>query len=221
VSGAATIALVLVPLVILVLTSFLKLSIVLSLLRNALGTQDAPSSLAITGIALVLTLFVMTPVVLDMVAAADAVPAQPEPPPDDKLGQATDRMVRTLAPDVDVGAARRAIGPLRTWLGKHAGERDRETFVALSAKLGTEAKGDELFVLAPAFLTTELREAFAIAVLIFVPFLVIDLVVGLSLAALGLQSTSPQSVALPLKLLLFVAVDGWRLLIDGLLRGYA
>ena len=71
-------------------------------------------------------------------------------------------------------------------------------------------------MLAPAFVTTELREAFAIAVLIFVPFLVIDLVVGLALAALGLQTTSPQIVALPLKLLLFVAVDGWRLLIDAL-----
>lgn len=223
-SGAATIALVLVPLVVLVLTSFLKLSIVLSLLRNALGTQDAPSSLAITGIALVLTMFVMTPVALDMIAAADAVPAVAPidaPAPDDKLGQAADRAVHALAPDVDVGAARRAIGPLRTWLGTHAGARDRETFVGLAGKLGTAAKGDELFVLAPAFLTTELREAFAIAVLIFVPFLVIDLVVGLSLAALGLQSTSPQTIALPLKLLLFVAVDGWRLLIDGLLRGYA
>jgi type III secretion protein R len=80
--------------------------------------------------------------------------------------------------------------------------------------------GDELWVLAPAFVATELREAFAIAVLIFVPFLVIDLVVGLGLAALGLSGTSPQSIALPLKLLLFVAVDGWRLLLEGLLRGY-
>ena len=87
--------------------------------------------------------------------------------------------------------------------------------------MGRATKGDELWVLAPAFLASELREAFAIAVLIFVPFLVIDLIVGLALAALGLTSTSPQSVALPLKLLLFVAVDGWRLLLDSLLRGYA
>ena len=75
-------------------------------------------------------------------------------------------------------------------------------------------------MLAPAFITTELREAFVIAILIFIPFLVIDLVVGLSLASLGLQATSPQAVALPLKLVLFVAVDGWRLLLDALLRGY-
>jgi flagellar biosynthesis protein FliP len=75
-------------------------------------------------------------------------------------------------------------------------------------------------VLAPAFVTSELKEAFAIAVLLFLPFLVLDLVVGLTLAALGLHQTSPQVVALPLKLLLFVAVDGWRLLIEGLIRGY-
>ena len=73
--------------------------------------------------------------------------------------------------------------------------------------MGRGARGDELWVLAPAFLTTELREAFAIAVLLFLPFLVIDLVVGLGLAALGMTSTSPQTVALPIKLLLFVAVD--------------
>jgi type III secretion protein R len=86
--------------------------------------------------------------------------------------------------------------------------------------MGRDATGDELWISAPAFLTTELREAFAIAVLVFLPFLVIDLVVALGLASLGLQASSPQSIALPFKLLLFVAVDGWRLLLESLLRGY-
>jgi type III secretion protein R len=86
--------------------------------------------------------------------------------------------------------------------------------------MGKDVTGDELWVLAPAFIASELREAFAIAVLIFLPFLVIDLVVALGLASLGLQASSPQTVALPFKLLLFVAVDGWRLLLDSLLRGY-
>jgi len=121
----------------------------------------------------------------------------------------------------ELEAAERAAGPLREFLGKHAAERDRETFAAVARRMGRDVAGDEAWILAPAFLTTELREAFAIAVLIFVPFLVLDLVVALGLAALGLQATQPQIVALPLKLLLFVAVDGWRLLIDGLLRGYA
>ena len=121
-------------------------------------------------------------------------------------------------PQVD--AAARSLGPLRAFLARHASARDRETFTALATRMGRAVQGDEIWLLAPAFLTTELREAFAIAVLIFVPFLVIDLIVGLGLAALGLSSTSPQAIALPLKLLLFVSVDGWRLLIDGLLRGY-
>jgi len=121
----------------------------------------------------------------------------------------------------ELDAAARAAGPLRAFLGKHAAERDRETFAKVARQMGREVAGDETWILAPAFLTTELREAFAIAVLIFIPFLVLDLVVALGLAALGLQATQPQIVALPLKLLLFVTVDGWRLLIDGLLRGYA
>jgi type III secretion protein R len=132
--------------------------------------------------------------------------------------------VRQLMPEQyrrEIDAAVRAVGPLRAFLGKHAAQRDRETFAAVARRMGRDVAGDETWILAPAFLTTELREAFAIAVLIFIPFLVIDLVVALGLAALGLQTTQPQIVALPLKLLLFVAVDGWRLLIDGLLRGYA
>jgi len=131
--------------------------------------------------------------------------------------------VRELVPAEyrpQLDAAERAIEPLRAFLANHAATADRDTFVALAKKLGKDVKGDELWVLAPAFIATELREAFAIALLIFIPFLVIDLVVALGLASLGLQATSPQSVALPFKLLLFVAVDGWRLLLDSLLRGY-
>jgi type III secretion protein R len=131
--------------------------------------------------------------------------------------------IRELVPEAyqpQVDAVARALGPLRAFLVRHAGARDRETFTSLARRMGRAVNGDELWVLAPAFVATELREAFAIAVLIFVPFLVIDLVVGLGLAALGLSGTSPQSIALPLKLLLFVAVDGWRLLLEGLLRGY-
>jgi type III secretion protein R len=135
-----------------------------------------------------------------------------------------DGALRQIVPEPYRGqldAASRAVEPLREFLGRHAAERDRETFAEVARKMGRDVRGDETWVLAPAFLATELREAFAIAVLIFVPFLVLDLVVALALAALGLQATQPQIVALPLKLLLFVAVDGWRLLIDGLLRGYA
>ena len=272
--NAALFALVaIIPLVVLTLTSFVKLSVVLSLLRNAIGAPDAPSGLVITGLSLVLTFFVMAPVAVNMVQAAvtaptPSVPSQPaprqpvpsnpapapqpgpsgqpaplpgQPAPAGQPGQAErteagqaettlspvgfDAALRALVPaqyQPQLASAQRAIEPLRAFLAKHTRDADRETFASLSKKLGNPtATGTELWVLAPAFITTELREAFVIAILIFVPFLVIDLVVGLALAALGLQATSPQAVALPLKLVLFVAVDGWRLLLDALLRGYA
>jgi type III secretion protein R len=220
-NSAAIWALVaIVPLVVLTLTSFVKLSIVLSLVRNAIGAPDAPSGLVVTGVALVLTFFVMAPVAVDMVHAAVTVPAAPAAPAADG---SVDQAVRQLVPaeyQPQVDAAERAIVPLKAFLAKHAGQADKDTFVGLAKKLGKDVKGDELWVLAPAFVASELREAFAIAVLIFIPFLVIDLVVALGLASLGLQATSPQAVALPFKLLLFVAVDGWRLLLDALVRGY-
>ncbi len=240
--NAALLALVaIVPLVVLTLTSFVKLSVVLSLLRNAIGAPDAPSGLVITGLSLVLTFFVMAPVAVQMVQAAGTapvpaqpapvparpapVPAQPAPAPaPDTAGPSFAEALRTVVPapyQPQLAAAERAVEPLRAFLARHTREADRETFASLARKLGNVSSGDELWVLAPAFITTELREAFVIAILIFIPFLVIDLVVGLSLASLGLQATSPQTVALPLKLVLFVAVDGWRLLIDALLRGYA
>ena len=228
-----------VPLVVLMLTSFVKVSIVLALLRNAIGATDAPSGLVVMGIALVLTFFVMAPVAVDVVTAASADAKQPPPTgaPSPGTPTPTGAPAPTGARPVDVEAAVRKLAgpsrqddldravrglePIRGFLEKHASQRDRDTFQATSQKLGRTTTGKELWVLAPAFLATELREAFAIAVLIFIPFLVIDLVVGLALAALGLTNMSTQSVALPIKLLLFVAVDGWRLLLDSLLRGYA
>jgi len=233
-----------VPLIVLMLTCFVKVSVVLSLLRNAIGATDAPSGLVVMGVSIVLTLFVMAPVAVEMVQAAASVPAAPAAPaapgpaapaapvaPSPSAAPASpvtplsfDAAVRQLVPvarHAELAAFERALVPLRGFLARHAAARDVGTFVELAGRLGHAARGDELSVLAPAFLTTELKEAFAIAVLIFIPFLVLDLIVGLGLAALGLTSTNPQIVALPLKLLLFVAVDGWRLLIESLLRGYA
>jgi type III secretion protein R len=217
-TNAVLLALVaIIPLVVLTLTSFVKISVVLSLVRNAIGAPDAPSGLVVTGLSLILTFFVMSPVALEMVRAAGSTPPATAPAP------AADPW-RSLVPaemQPQFDAAERGIGPLRTFLTKHSSEKDRTTFRDLGVKLGHEVDGNELWVIAPAFVTTELREAFMIAVLIFIPFLVIDLVVALGLASLGLASTNPQVIALPLKLLLFVAVDGWRLLLDSLLRGYA
>lgn len=245
----------LIPVALLSLTSFVKISVVLSLLRNALGTTDAPSALVVMGIALVLSGVAMAPVVEQMVVAASAAaaatplksaapakgatnpsggsaapttnpsggsaapsatpsPGSASPSPDWRSFVPADRQR-------EVAAGIAALGPLREFLGKHAEPRDRAAFTELARSMGRGVDGSELSVVAPAFVTSELARAFAMAILLLIPFLVIDLVVGLSLAALGATAMSPQTIALPLKLLLFVAVDGWRLLVEALLRSYA
>jgi type III secretion protein R len=196
------------PVLLVTLTSFAKVSVVLALVRNGLGAQDTPSGLVITGVALVLTLFIMAPTitqVLDATAPGTTLADRQWPDGQDQW----------------LAAADRAEVPVKAFLAKHAHAHDRDTFVELASKLrGAPVADDDLAVLAPAFVTSELAEAFAIGFLLLLPFLVIDLVVGISLQSLGLAQTSPQAVALPLKLLLFVAVDGWRLLVEGLVLGY-
>ncbi|MEZ4358887.1 MAG: flagellar type III secretion system pore protein FliP [Kofleriaceae bacterium] len=238
----------LVPVALLSLTSFVKISVVLSLLRGALGTPDAPSSLVVLGLSLMLSAVAMAPVVTEMAAAAFA-PTDPGAsgaaspasgragPPGTSVGD-PGRKGRVEAPAAEpapsswravvpasrhreVEAAIAAAQPLRRFLSRQASAEDRLAFASLARSLGRPAEDDSLAVLAPAFISSELKRAFVMALVLLLPFLVIDLVVGLTLTALGASSMSPQTVALPLKLLLFLAVDGWRLLIESLLRGYA
>jgi type III secretion protein R len=195
----------LVPVLLVTLTSFLKISVVLSVLRSALGAPQVPPTTAVTGLALVLTLAVMAPVGEAAWSAARAVPPGGDP--------------GVLA------AGARALAPLKLFLARFARADDREAFLDLARRLRPSeqaaAADDDLAVLAPAFMVSELRRAFTIGFLVFLPFLVVDLVVANVLLALGLTQLSPTSVALPLKLLLLVAVDGWRLLARGLALAYA
>jgi type III secretion protein R len=196
----------LVPVLLVTLTSFLKISVVLSVLRSALGAPQVPPTTAVTGLALVLTLAVMAPVGEAAWAAARAQP------PGGEAGA--------------LAAGARALVPLKAFLGRFTRPDDREAFLDLARRLrpppqAAEVREDDLGVLAPAFMVSELRRAFTIGFLVFLPFLVVDLVVANVLLALGLTQLSPTSVALPLKLLLLVAVDGWRLLARGLALGYA
>jgi type III secretion protein R len=202
------------PVLLVMLTSFVKLSVVLALFRSGLGTPDVPSGLVVTGLALVLTLFVMAPVIDEVVDAVAPAPAADTP---------LEARAWPEGPTGWLAAADRAAAPVKAFLARHAHGDDRASFTGLASRMrgGAAVAEDDLAVLAPAFVTSELAEAFAIGFLLLLPFLVIDLVVGLSLTALGLTATPPSVVALPLKLLLFVAVDGWRLLVEGLVLGYA
>jgi len=196
----------LLPFVAVALTSFSKMSVVLSLLRTALGSQQAPPTVVLTGLALVLSGHVMAPVISETLSRVQALQARGAAP-------------RAWAETEPV------LAPLREFLVKHgdAGERAQLVSVARELRVGTGAADvdvTDLSIVVPAFVLTELREAFQLGFLVFLPFLVLDIVVANVLLALGMQTLSPTQVSLPFKLLLFVAADGWSLLSRGLLLGY-
>jgi type III secretion protein R len=199
-------ALALAPVAAVMLTSFLKIVVVLGIARSALGAPQIPPSSAVTGFALALTVLVMSPVADEAIAAAQRVPAR-----------------GGVQGTLDIVSA--AGEPVRTFLSRFARADDREVFLDLARRARSpEARSQVLpgdfAVLVPSFVVSELRRAFTTGFLVFLPFLVVDLLVANVLLALGLSQMSPTAVALPFKLLLFVAVDGWKLLARGLVLGY-
>jgi type III secretion protein R len=279
-------SLALAPFVLVMLTSFVKMSVVLSILRNALGTQNVPPNQVITGLAFVMTFFVMTPVVKQMYKDAGSISGSK-----DMISEASVKSV--------FDAIGRGKEPLRRFLIKHAHNEDRLLFVELARRLdessqashprpsttattsssstpavapidstssmvtptapatgmntatasgnatvqlpsaqtphvvaplpespGSFLKEDSLpskndfQVVIPAFVTSQLKEAFQIGFLIFLPFIIIDMVIANILLAMGMSMLSPSVVSLPFKLLLFVLVDGWFLIVRGLVLSY-
>lgn len=209
-------ALSLIPFALLMMTSFVRISVVLSILRSALGTPSVPPTQVLTGLALVLTVAVMAPTAERIYAAAG--PA---------IAVATNAKATGAQTVAGLqAAADRGKEPLREFLLKHVATADRASFLALARKMRGEAEragvSDRDFaVIVPAFVTSELRRAFQIGFLLFIPFLVVDLVVANLLLALGMHMLSPTTVSLPFKLLLFVLADGWHLVVRGLLEGFA
>jgi type III secretion protein R len=200
----------LVPFVFMSVTAFVKISTVLQITKSAIGAQSIPSNTVVMALAAALTLLAMAPVgsrILDRAA------------PLLKEGKQQDTSA-LIAKGVDAVKE-----PMRDFMKNNASERERARFykVAVDARPEAEKKSvgaDDITVLVPAFVVTELTEAFAIGFLIFLPFLIIDLVVSNVLLALGMQMLSPTQVSLPFKLLLFVAIDGWGLLAQALVSGY-
>jgi len=241
--------LALAPFVVIMLTSFVKISVVLSILRNALGTQQVPPNQIITGLAFVLTIFIMVPVGRQMYADAGKI--------SDTRDIFSEASVKSL-----FDAAKKAKETLRHFLSAHSHVKDRELFMELAVRLNHSATlappkaasapaaqtsaasvvpssaqpteieqknasssdnrpdKDDFQVLIPSFVTSQLKEAFEVGFLIFVPFIVVDMVVANILLAMGMQMLSPTVISLPFKLLLFVLVDGWFLIIRGLVLSY-
>lgn len=201
----------LVPFVFMGVTAFVKISTVLQIVRSAIGAQSVPSNTVIMALATALTLIAMAPVgqrILDR-----AMPLV-------QNRNAKDDTTALIEKGID--AVRE---PMREFLEKNASEKERTRFLVVAKNARPEIErakvtGSDLSVLVPAFVVTELTEAFAIGFLVYLPFLVIDLVVANVLLALGMQMLNPTQVSLPFKLLLFVAIDGWGLLAQALVSGY-
>ena len=207
--GSALVVVVLIalaPFFAVMVTSFTKIVVVLSLLRNALGLQQVPPNVVLNGMALVLSVYVMYPTMQQMAAASgqQAVPSQ------------TSEIF---------SAADRAKEPLRAFLIKHSAADERAFFLRTQQRVakqsGTQAaSATDFIVVVPAFVVRELTVAFQIGFLIFLPFLVIDLIISNILLAMGMMMLSPVTISLPFKILLFVLVDGWVKLSHGLVLSY-
>jgi type III secretion protein R len=207
-------ALALVPFVIMMVTSFVKISVVLSIVRSAMGTQQIPPTQVITGLAIILTVYIMAPVGQEMYRAAEI----------DVLS-ARGNLISSQTVGQLVQAAQRAKEPLREFLLKKVTTKDRVLFFSLAKKMRKpddrkNIEDKDFMVVVPAFVISELKEAFQIGFLLFVPFIVIDMVVANILLALGMHMLSPTTISMPFKLLLFVLVDGWYLIAKGLVVGY-
>jgi flagellar biosynthetic protein FliP len=189
------------PSVLLLCTSFTKIIVVLGLTRNALGLPSSPPNQVLTGIALFLTLFVMGPVLSDI----NDVAVQPYMDGAITVSQAYDS----------------GVVPLRDFLLSNTREDELKLMIGLS---GEEAPADisevSMTTLVPAFVLSELKSAFIIGLVVFIPFLVLDMLVSASLMAMGMMMVPPTIVSLPFKLLLFVVVDGWALITTALVGSY-
>lgn len=203
-------SLALVPLVVVTTTSFLKISMVLLVLRNAIGVQQAPPTMAIYGIALAMSIFIMAPTAQEVGKRAMNIdPHKSDSPSTPLLVQ-----------------AKEAFEPLSEFMLRFSRPEQRENFLASAKKLwpkelAKEATSRDTLVLIPAFVVSELQTGFETGFLIYIPFVVIDLLVSNLLMALGMQQVSPQTITIPLKLVLFVMVDGWAKLLNALAMSYA
>jgi flagellar biosynthetic protein FliP len=194
-------AITLLPAALLMMTAFTRIVIVLAILRQAIGAGQAPPNQVIVGLALFLTLFVMSPVIERI---------------------KTEAVDPYMAGQIETAAAlERGVVPLKDFMLAQTRENDIATFVRISGGKGFDKPADvPLTILAPAFVTSELKTAFQIGFLLFIPFVIIDLVVASVLMSMGMMMLSPVLISLPFKIMLFVLVDGWSLVMSSLAASF-
>ncbi|MCW7540808.1 type III secretion system export apparatus subunit SctR [Aquabacterium sp. A7-Y] len=204
------VALAVLPFAAMVVTSYTKIVVVLGLLRNAIGVQQVPPNMVLNGVALIISCYVMAPVLMEASRS---------------MGLGSQQAGGNSNAQQLLHAADAAREPFRRFLDKHAEEREKQFFLKSAALVwpaeeARQLQKNDLLVLAPAFLLTELVEAFRIGFLLYLAFIVVDLVIANVLLAMGLSQVTPTNVAIPFKLLLFVVLDGWPKLVHGLVLTY-
>jgi type III secretion protein R len=209
--------LALVPIAAVMTTSFLKIAIVLALVRNALGVQQVPPNIALYGLALVLSAYVMAPVIHEV-----AETLQPSASLIEKDVSAPENHFPLITA---IRAMKAGAVPLQEFMLRNSQPEQRDFFMRTAQRIWgrQEAEGlreDNLLILIPAFMVSELTAAFQLGFLLYLPFIVIDLIVSNILLAMGMMMVSPVTISMPLKLFLFVMVDGWTRLIQGLVLSY-
>lgn len=189
------------PSILIMVTSFTRIAIVLAFLRTAMGTQQTPPNQVLMSLALFLTLFIMMPT----------------------LEQSYDQGIKPLLEGrIDEQEAfNKSIVPFRTFMMRHVREQDIGLFIDIAEISDQEFRDDQpLRIIIPAFMISELRRAFEIGFLIFIPFLIIDMVVASVLMSMGMMMLPPIIIALPFKIIFFVLVDGWFMIVGSLVRGF-
>jgi type III secretion protein R len=205
---AGLLVLSLIPFIAIMVTSYVKLVIVLSLIRNALGVQQIPPNMVLNGMAMILSLFIMAPVAYQTL-------------------ELLEQENITAMPDVGtaIQLADKLKDPLKQFLSKHTDKRVSAFFVRSARQLWPRDRQvnidpQSFYILVPAFMVTELTEAFQIGFLLYLPFIIVDLIVSNILLAMGMMMVSPMTISLPFKLLLFVLLNGWSKVIEGLILTY-
>ena len=188
------------PFFLMMVTSYVKIVVVTSLVRNALGVQQVPPAMVMNGLAIILSLFIMAPMMMSTMDIAEKLQISAEPSPKEVIG-----IVDKLSP------------PLRKFLSDNTEDGVLRAFMSTAKRIWPK---EHMLILVPAFTISELTKAFQVGFLLYLPFIAIDLIISNILLAMGMMMVSPMTISLPFKLLLFVTLDGWLKISQGLLLSY-
>ena len=225
----ALVGLSLIPFIAMIATSYLKIVVVMSLIRNALGIQSIPPNMVVNALAMILTFYIMAPIASEswnVISESQKARVAAQGVQSTAVQTPAPHGFQAATIDLSSLELEKAAEPFRRFLSDHTAPRERAFFIKTAEMLWSkdgepvEVDPESFWILLPSFCVSELTKAFQIGFLVYLPFIAIDIIVSNILLAMGMMMVSPVTISLPFKLLLFVMVNGWTLLIQGLVKGY-